>query len=199
MRAAFSREETIMRYARYTAPLLVLLVAACSSQGTNSTSAASSAANLVVSASGALRVPDDYRNSYEALGTWAIAADKGQGSKELHVVYASPGAASARRRAGNFPDGTVLVKEVYDATTAPMTTGTVARAGKLKGWFVMVRDGHNSHRGNKLWGDGWGWSWFDADKPTATTSTDYRTDCLGCHEPARKTNLVFEEGYPILH
>jgi len=144
-------------------------------------------------------VPDDYRKNYQVLGSWAIAADEGSGSKELHVVYASPGAADTWRKTGAFPDGTVLIKEVYSTATAQMTTGTVARASVLKGWFVMVRDQNNSHSGNKLWGDGWGWSWFDVGKPTATTSTDYRSDCLACHEPARKTNLVYTDGYPPLH
>jgi hypothetical protein len=43
-----------------------------------------------------------------------------------------------------------------------MTTGNVSHAKILKGWFVMIKDGKNSHPDNKLWGDGWGWSWFMA-------------------------------------
>ena len=45
----------------------------------------------VMDAAGHLRVPADYRTLYQALGSWAIAADSGQGSKEMHAVYASPG------------------------------------------------------------------------------------------------------------
>ena len=41
----------------------------------------------------------------------------------------------------------------------------------------MVKDSNGRHAGNKLWGDGWGWSWFDADNPSKTTSTDYKTNC----------------------
>jgi hypothetical protein len=44
-------------------------------------------ANLV-DAAGHLRVPADYRTLYQALGSWAIAADSGEGSKEMHAVYA---------------------------------------------------------------------------------------------------------------
>jgi hypothetical protein len=50
--------------------------------------------------------------------------------------------------------------------------------------------GTKGHPGNKLWGDGWGWSWFDADKPLHTTSTDYHDTCLGCHEPAKTTDWM---------
>jgi hypothetical protein len=35
----------------------------------------------------------------------------------------------------SFPDGSVLVKEVFQAATGPMTTGTVSHA---ETWFVMT-------------------------------------------------------------
>ncbi len=157
----------------------------------------------VADAAGHLHVPAEYRIRYQYLGTWAVAADDGPGSKELHVVYASPGSVAAFKATGHFPDGTVLVKEVFEATTAPMTTGTVSRPQTLKGWFVVVRDTKGQHpgntlSGNTLWGDGWGWSWFDADKPTKTTSTDYRVDCQACHVPAKATDWMYTSGYPIL-
>ena len=79
----------------------------------------------VVDATGHLRVPADHRSLYQALGSWAIAADSGQGSKEIHTIYASPGGIDAYRKTGRFPDGAVLVKEVFATSTNEMTTGTV--------------------------------------------------------------------------
>jgi hypothetical protein len=152
----------------------------------------------VVDAQGNLRVPSNYRAAYEFLGTWAIAADKGVGSSELHIVYASPGTIAAYHTSGHFPDEAVLIKEVYETATAPMTTGTVSHAQTLKGWFVMVKDSRNSHPGNSLWGDGWGWSWFDAGNPRKTTSTSYKKDCLSCHVPAQATDWIYTSGYPAL-
>jgi hypothetical protein len=152
----------------------------------------------VVDANGNLRVPADYRTAYQFLGSWAVAADQGQGSKDVHVVYASPGAIAAYRKDGRFPDGSVLVKEVFAATTSTMTTGTVSHAQNLKGWFVMVKDSRNSHPDNKLWGNGWAWSWFDAPNPLKSTSTDYKVDCLTCHVPARATDWIYVQGYPPL-
>jgi hypothetical protein len=61
-------------------------------------------AGRVVDAEGNLRVPDDYRTAYQFLGSWAVAADQDQGSKEIHVVYASPGTISAYHKDGRFPD-----------------------------------------------------------------------------------------------
>jgi cytochrome P460 len=152
----------------------------------------------VVDAQGNLHVPSNYRAAYEFLGTWAIAANKGVGSGELHTVYANPGTIAAYHISGHFPDGTVLIKEVYETATAPMTTGTVSHAQTLKGWFVMVKDSKNSHPGSSLWGDGWGWSWFDAGNPTKTTSTSYKKDCLSCHVPAQATDWIYTAGYPAL-
>ena len=152
----------------------------------------------VVDAQGNLHVPSSYRAAYEFLGTWAIAANKGVGSSEIHNVYASPGSIAAYQKTSRFPDGTVLIKEVHETSTAPMTTGTVSHAETLKGWFVMVKDGKDSHPGNALWGDGWGWSWFDAGNPKKTTSTDYKTNCLTCHLPAQATDWVYTSGYPVL-
>ena len=86
----------------------------------------------VVDTNGNLRVPSDYRTAYQSLGSWAVASDQGQGSKEIHVVYASPGTISAYRKNGHFVDGSVLVKEVFEATTGAMTTGTVSHAQTLE-------------------------------------------------------------------
>jgi hypothetical protein len=152
----------------------------------------------VVDDKGNLSVPSDYRSVYEVLGTWAVAKDEGPGSKQLHVVYASPGTIAAFRKGGHFPDGTVLVKEVFNTNTKAMTTGTVSSAGTRAGWFVMVKDKVGRFKGNKLWGEGWGWSWFDANNAQKTTSTDYKVDCQSCHEPARQSDWIYTSGYPVL-
>jgi len=81
----------------------------------------------VADARGNLHVPSGYPEVYEFLGTWAIAADKQVGSSQIHNVYATPGTIAAYRSSGHFPDGTVLIKEVYETSTARMTTGTVSQ------------------------------------------------------------------------
>src|SRR5260370_25535195 len=88
--------------------LLAVVVAAA---GSELASAAADGQRLetVTDPQGNLHVPSRYRSDYEFLGAWAIAADKGVDTR-------------------HFPDGTVLVKEVYETSTAPMTTGTVSHA-----------------------------------------------------------------------
>src|SRR5262249_34713391 len=77
----------------------------------------------VVDAQGHLHVPSGYRAAYEFLGTWAIAVEKEVGSSQIHNVYATPGTIAAYHKGRQFPEGTVLIKEVYEASTSPMTTG----------------------------------------------------------------------------
>lgn len=154
--------------------------------------------SAVVDDKGNMHVPADYQATYQMLGSWAVAADEGPGSKDMHVVYASPGAIVAYRKDGHFPDGAVLVKEVFKATTKAMTTGTVSSADTLAGWFVMVKDDVGRFPENKLWGDGWGWAWFDATDSKKTTSTDYKKDCQACHVPAQESDWIYIHGYPPL-
>lgn len=177
---------------------VLILAAATAVSGIGFAATSSGGATAVVDAAGKLRVPANYRASYQYLGTWSVAADTGQGAKEMHIVYASPGAVGQYKKTGHFADGTVLVKEVFAAQTLPMTTGTVSHPNTLKGWFVMVRDSKNSRRNNPLWGDGWGWSWFNAGDPIHTTSTNYRNDCQGCHLPAKASDWLYVNGYPVL-
>jgi hypothetical protein len=177
------------------AGISAMVAAAAHGQMDTTASGNGSKVEAVVDDAGNLHVPDAYRTTYQLLGSWAVAANQGQGSKELHVVYASPGTITAYRNDGRFPDGAVLLKEVFEATNGRMTTGIVSHAETLKGWFVMVKDSNGRHPGKRLWGDGWGWSWFEADNPSKTTSTDYKTDCLGCHVPARASDWVYVDGY----
>ena len=175
--------------------LALVLLAAYEQMGI---AASDPSAKAVVDANGNLRVPANYRTSYQFLGTWAVQEAPDKSPTQLHIVYASPGTIAAYRKHKRFPDGSVLVKEVFQTDTGSMKTGIVSRAQTLKGWFVMVKDAKDSHPGNALWGDGWAWSWFDADNPSKTTSTNYRVNCLPCHVPARATDWIYVQGYPPL-
>jgi hypothetical protein len=176
-----------------------LFVFAVGAASTFSHSQETSRADQLLDSAGNLKMPSDYRTAYQYLGSWAVAADKaGEGSKQLHNVYASPGTIEAFRKSGQFPDGTILVKEVFATQNDQMTTGLVSHVNALQGWFLMIKESKNTHPENKLWGDGWVWSWFDADKPNKTTSTDYKTDCKTCHVPAQATDWIYSSGYPPL-
>lgn len=149
----------------------------------------------LVDKAGNIRKPSDFRDAYQSLGTYMVHAPKGD---QMHATYASPGAAEIYRKTGKFPDGTVLVKEVFGTDHAQMTTGDAHWASGTKVWFVMIKDEKGRYSDNPLWGDGWGWALFNADAPDKQVATDYKKDCLGCHIPARGTDWVYVQGYPVL-
>src|SRR5215469_17885950 len=150
----------------------------------------------LVDKTGNIRKPADVRDLYQFLGTYAPSDFNG--NTEMHVTYASPGAAQYYRKNGKFADGTVLVKETFDTDHAQMTTGDARWASKTKVWFVMIKDDKNRYPNNPLWGDGWGWALFKADAPDKQVATSYKRDCLGCHVPAKTTDWVYVQGYPVL-
>ena len=138
----------------------------------------------------------DYRRGLVFLGSWAVNDE--DGVHELHQVYTQPATIDAYLATGAFSDGAVLVKELQGAETGEFTTGRVGHYGAPAGWFVMVRDTRGRFAGHPLWGEGWGWAQFDAGAPAVPITDDYEAECLGCHEPARDTGLVYVEGYPLL-
>src|SRR5215470_9736646 len=99
--------------------VVVLRSAAGDGQNDRHISRGDRAPEAVVDEQGHLHVPSNYRAAYAFLGTWAIAADNAVASRELHTVYADPGTIAAYRTSGHFPEGAVLIKEVYQTSTAP--------------------------------------------------------------------------------
>lgn len=161
---------------------------------------ADTAKPTTVEAEPVLQVPTvDYRKEWVQLGTFSILADKpADGAKQLHVVYTERKNLEAYLNDGRFPDGAVLVKDVFATKTEPLTTGTVSYAGELAGRFVMVKDGAGKLGTGARFGDGWGWAFFEGNETKRTVTTDYKTDCLSCHEPARSKDLLYLQGYPPL-
>jgi hypothetical protein len=182
-----------MRVVTLIAVLLLLLLAGFQ-QGRSQSQNNYSGYDLVDMA-GNIRKPSDFRERYQAIGTYMVLNPNGN---QMHVTYASPGAAEIYRKTGKFPDGAVLVKEVFGTDHAQLTTGDAHWASGTKVWFVMIKDEKGRYSDNALWGDGWGWALFKSDAPDKQVATDYKKDCLGCHIPARGTDWVYVQGYPVL-
>ena len=151
-----------------------------------------------VDADGTISMPSDFRE-WAYLGTWSIAGDEEEGgAADFHVVYTQPETIEAFRRTGEFPDGAVLVKELFEADSGDLTTGRVSWAHQVTGWFIMIKDRQGRFPGNGIWGDGWGWALFQADDPATTVTEDYKAECLDCHVPAENDDWVYLRGYPVL-
>ena len=68
-----------------------------------------------VSKEGAIARPTNYRDTFQHIGTSAVATKPGQACRRMHNVYSRPEDVRAYRRDGKFPDGAVLVNEVTQA------------------------------------------------------------------------------------
>jgi hypothetical protein len=161
----------------------------------------------IVDKDGKISLPLEFHQTWAFLGTWSIAAPdvdssgaaSGHGAAGLHNVYTQSEAITAYKKTGEFPDGTVLIKELLKAKTGSMTTGTVSWGQEVEGWFVMVKDRHNRFPDHSLWGDGWGWVLFNSSAPETAVTQNYKSECLGCHIPARQNDWIYVQGYPVLN
>ena len=186
----------MIRYLTFVALTLVLLAGllANSQKPALSKTAAFNGFELV-DKTGNIRKPADFRDHYPILGAWVVLDPKGN---QMHVTYASPGAAEYYRKNGKFADGTVMVKEILKTDHAQMTTGDAHWATAPIQWFVLIKDEKHRFPNNPLWGDGWGWALFKADAPDKQVATDYKKDCIQCHIPAKSTDWIYVQGYPVL-
>lgn len=159
-----------------------------------------------VDSKGNITLPADFRSTWVHLGTWVVTSQIAAGTElgqtapatGLHDVYTQPDSLKAYRKDGKWPDGTVLVKEIRTVQWDDMPTGHVIYAGDVSRWFVMMKDTKGRFPGNSNWGEGWGWALFKANDPKKNLSSDYKNDCIGCHELAKTTDWVFIHGYPAL-
>ncbi|MBZ9856383.1 cytochrome P460 family protein [Mesorhizobium sp. CA13] len=108
------------------------------------------------------------------------------------------GAIDTYRKTGHFPDGTVLVKEVLATSTNEMTTGTVSYTDRLKGWFVMVKDSKETFPATRCGATGGDGRGSTRTSRSRLARPNDHTDCQGCHVPAKVTDWIYVNGYPVL-
>lgn len=147
---------------------------------------------------GNIQFPQGFRTSMVHLGSWFVPEG---GASGFHDVYSERESVESYRKTGKFPDGATLVKELRASKTADYTTGkgvSHATTG-LKQWFVMIKDSKGRFADNPLWGEGWGWALYKPDNTGKNLATNFKTDCLSCHVPAKDKDWVYTEAYPILN
>jgi hypothetical protein len=150
-----------------------------------------------VNTKGDIIFPEGFRTSMVHLGSWFVPSG---GASGFHDVYTQKSSVTFYLSHGKFPDGAVLVKELRASESGDYTTGQGVHhsTGELKQWFVMVKDSQNRFAENPLWGDGWGWALFKPENRAKNIATNYKSDCLGCHVPAKDTDWIYTKAYPIL-
>ena len=151
-----------------------------------------------VDENGNISFPNGFRSSMVHLGSWFVPDG---GASGFHDVYTEKESVEAFRKTGKFPDGATIVKELRASEAGSYTTGTnvsYATDG-LKQWFVMIKDQKGRFVDNPIWGDGWGWALYKPGDKATNVASSYKTDCLGCHVPAKANDWVYTEAYPTLN
>lgn len=156
------------------------------------------------SANGELKLPTDFRR-WVFLGSPLTpnALNNGKaGFPEYHNVYVQHHAYEAYRRTGEFPEGTILVKELQLTTAGQHADGSRNEASG-RGYFPATLNGIDiSVKDSKRFKDTNGWGFFNfghhAPPYAKTAAAQPKAACAGCHE-ANATNMVFSKFYePIL-
>jgi hypothetical protein len=149
-----------------------------------------------VNSKGEMVLPENYQTDMAHLGTFLVPSG---GAAGFHHVYTQPETIAAFKATGEFPDGAVIIKEIRISEKNSYTTGAdvSSATADIAQVFMMIKDAEGRFKGNKLWGEGWAWS---LHKPGSNknVATDYKTDCLGCHEPVRDQDFIYTQAYPIL-
>lgn len=154
---------------------------------------------------GELKLPKDY-HSWVFLGSPLTphALNNGKaGFPEYHNVYIQHEAYQAYRKTGQFPEGTILLKELQ--LTVPGTNSDGSRSEVSgRGYFPGARNGIDiSVKDSKRFKDINDWGFFNfghhAPPYAKTAAAQPKDACAACHI-ANADNMVFKQFYaPILN
>jgi hypothetical protein len=124
------------------------------------------------------------------------------GFPEYHHVYVNPDAFAVYQRTGEFPDGTVIAKELVllqkgdfkdGSKNAPSGRGYFA--GEFQGMDVMVKD-------SKRFKDSNAWGFFNfghhAHPYLKAAKAAPVESCASCHSANAGKDMVFKTYYPVL-
>ncbi len=156
------------------------------------------------SAENELELPSDY-HTWVFLGSPLTpnALNGGQaGFPEYHNVYIQPEAYQAYRQTGEFPEGTILLKELQLTLPGSNDDGSRVEASG-RGFFPAERNGIDiSVKDSERFKDTKGWGFFNfghhAPPYAKSAAAQPKEACAGCHI-ANATDMVFIKFYsPIL-
>ena len=121
---------------------------------------------------------------------------------EFHHVYVNPDAYAVYRKTGEFPDGTVIAKELVllrkgsfadGSSLGPSGRGYFAE--KFQGMDVMVKNSQRFSSSN-----GWGFFNFGHHSPPylPTAQAAPAESCSSCRSANAGKGMVFKQYYPVL-
>lgn len=157
----------------------------------------SKTSSVQFNASGELVKPTGYRK-WTYVGTPLTPNDMNDGKApfpEFHNVYMNPDAYNQFEKTGEFPDGTVLVKELVSVGDKEASSGNGYFMGEFVGLEVSVKDKTRfmDEPGN------WAYFSFGHKYPLKRLAkAQPAASCNDCHSGEAGDDYVFTQYYPVL-
>jgi hypothetical protein len=150
-------------------------------------------------ANGELIRPTGYRE-WIYVGTPVTPNDMNDGMAafpEHHNVYIDPDSWAHWKQAGEFRDGTILIKELVKVGSKAAVSGNGYFQGEFIGLEATIKSSEHfpDEPGN--------WAYYsfttpDHDALTPVASAFPTESCNACHEGAAADDFVFTQYYPVL-
>ena len=147
-------------------------------------------------AGGQLLRPQDHRE-WVFVGAPVTPNDMNAGQAafpEFHNVYIDPASFASYKRTGEFPEGTMILKELVSVGSKSMDSGSGYFQGEFISLEAMVKD-------SQRFGDepgGWAFFRFGEAPDYNRTGARMKTEsCNDCHSGATE-DYVFTDTYPVL-
>ncbi len=141
--------------------------------------------------------PEGYRE-WVYVGTPLTPNDMNNGKApfpEFHNVYIDPVSWQHYSKTGEFPEGTVLVKELVSVGSKAAVSG----AGYFMGDFIGLEATVKSKARFPDEPGNWAYFSFGHEYPLADTATAFPSQaCNSCHENSAADDFVFTQYYPAL-
>jgi hypothetical protein len=142
--------------------------------------------------------PDISYREWVYVGTPLTPNDLNNGNAsfpEFHNVYIHPNDFDHYRRTGNFPDGTVMIKELVLVGSKAAVSGRGYFMGEFAGLEATVKDSARfpDEPGN------WAYFSFGHSYPLADSAAAFpAAACNACHAASAADDFVFTQYYPVL-
>ncbi|MEZ8825610.1 cytochrome P460 family protein [Vibrio amylolyticus] len=150
----------------------------------------------LVDKTGAITFPADFQTQLVHVGTTVVLSEEKVTPQNINGIYTQKEAIDAYNKTGQWPDGTLFVKDVKLTKGERLTTGAVFHQRGNDVFFVMIKDTEGRFTDNVNWGDGWGWAMFDAEpKQNVSPNKEF---CQGCHAPRQSNDWLYTDQYPSI-
>jgi hypothetical protein len=146
---------------------------------------------------GELLKPTGYRK-WTYVGTPLTPNDMNDGNApfpEFHSVYMNPDAYNHYEKTGEFPDGTVFVKELISVGDKEATSGEGYFMGDFSGLEVAIKDR------TRFKDEPANWAYFSFGHKyplKKKAKIQPSASCNECHEGNAEDDWVFTQYYPVL-